>query len=69
MKQISLKKQRRRKVAIVVSTHEGVFREARFSSLPTNACSAEDNIRFPCLAKHIKFSKFWKADLHRKVIW
>ena len=68
MKQISLKK-KKRKVAIVVATHERVFRGARFSSLPTNACSTEDNIRFPCLAKHIILSKFWKADLDRKVIW
>ena len=32
---------------MVVATHEGVFRGARFSSFPTNACSTEDNIRFP----------------------
>ena len=30
-----------------VASHAGVFRGARFSSLPTNACSAENNIPFP----------------------
>ena len=29
----------------------------------------ENNIPFPCLAKHIALSKFWKIDLDRKVIW
>ena len=28
----------------------------------------ENNIPFPCLAKHIVLSKFWKVDLDRKVI-
>ena len=28
----------------LVASHAGVFRGARFSSLPTNACSTEDNI-------------------------
>ena len=28
----------------------------------------ENNIPFPCLAKHIAPSKFWKIDLDRKVI-
>ena len=31
-----------------LASHAGVFRGARFSSLPTNACSIEDNIPFPC---------------------
>ena len=51
------------------ASQAGVFREARFSSLPTNACSTEDNIPFPCLANHIVLSKFWKVNLDRKVIW
>ena len=38
---------------------------ARFSFLPTNACSTEDNIPFPSLANHIVLSKFWKVDLGR----
>ena len=29
----------------------------------------ENNIPFPCLAKHIALSKFWKIDLDRTVIW
>ena len=52
-----------------LASHAGVFRGARFSSLPTNACSTEDNIPFPGLANHIVLSKFWKVDLDRKVIW
>ena len=32
---------------VILASHEGVFRGARFSSLPTNACSAENNIPFP----------------------
>ena len=52
-----------------LASHAGVFRGARFSSLPTNACSTEDNIPFQCLANHIVLSKFWKVDLDRKVIW
>ena len=52
----------------MVTSYVGVFREARFSSLPTNACSTEDNILFPSLANHIILSKFWKVDLDRKVI-
>ena len=52
-----------------LASHAGVFRGARFSSLPTNACSTEDNIPFPSLANHIVLSKFWKVDLDRKVIW
>ena len=31
----------------MLASHAGVFRGARFSSLPTNACSAENNIPFP----------------------
>ena len=30
-----------------VASHAGLFRRARFSSLPTNACSTENNIPFP----------------------
>ena len=56
------------KVSFRVAFHAGVFRGARFSSLPTNACSTEDNIPFPSLANHIVLSKFWKVDLDRKVI-
>ena len=47
---------------------QAFFRGARFSSLPTNACSTEDNIPFSCLANHIVLSKFWKVDLDQKVI-
>ena len=46
----------------VVASHTGVFRGARLSSLPTNACSTEDNIPFPSLANHFVLSKFWKVD-------
>ena len=49
------------------ASHAGVFRKARISSLPTNACSTEDNIPFPSLANHVVLSKFWKADLDRRV--
>ena len=52
----------------MVASYAGVFRGARFSSLPTNACSTEDNIPFPSLANYIVLSKFWKVDLDRKVI-
>ena len=52
-----------------LASHAGVFRGARLSSLPTNACSTEDNIPFPSLANHIVLSKFWKVDLDRRVIW
>ena len=51
-----------------LASHAGVFRGVRFSSLPTNACSTEDNIPFPSLANHTVLSKFWKVDLDRKVI-
>ena len=50
-----------------VASHAGVFRRARISSLPTNACSTEDNIPFPHLAYHVVLSKFWKFDLDRRV--
>ena len=53
----------------MVASYAGVFRGTRFSSLPTNACSTEDNIPFPSLANHIILSKFWNVDLDRKVIW
>ena len=33
--------------ATILASHAGVFRGARFSSLPTNACSAGNNIPFP----------------------
>ena len=52
----------------MVASYAGVFRGARFSSLPTNACSTEDNIPFSSLANYIVLSKFWKVDLERKVI-
>ena len=52
-----------------LASYASVFRGASFSSLPTNACSTEDSIPFPCLANHIVLSKFWKVDLDRKVIW
>ena len=52
----------------ILASHAGVFRGVRFSSLPTNACSSEDNIPFPSLANHIVLSKFFKVDLDRKVI-
>ena len=35
--------------AVQIASHSGVFRGARISSLPTNACSTEDNIPFPLL--------------------
>ena len=52
-----------------VASHAGIFMGAHFSSLPTNACSTEDNIPFPSLANHIVLSKFWKVDLDHRVIW
>ena len=54
--------------SFALASHAGVFRGARFSSLPTNACSTNDNIPFPSLANHIMLSKFWKVNLDRKVI-
>ena len=53
----------------IVASHAGVFRGARFSSLPTNACSTGDSIPSPSLANHTVLSKFWKVNLDRKVIW
>ena len=52
-----------------LASHAGVFRGDRFSSLPTNACSTEDNIPFRSLANHFVLSEFWEVDLDRKVIW
>ena len=50
-----------------VASHAGVFRGVRISSVPTNACSTENNIPFPSLANHIVPSKFWKVDFDRRV--
>ena len=50
-----------------VASYAGVFRGARISSVPTNACSIENNIPFPSLANHIVPSKFWKVDFDRRV--
>ena len=47
---------------LVLASHAGDF-------FPHNACSTEDNFPFPSLANHIVLSKFWKADLDRRVIW
>ena len=44
-----------------------LFRGAHISSLPTNACSTENEILFPHLANHIVPSKFWKVDLDCRV--
>ena len=52
----------------IIASQVGVFRGARFPSLPTNACSTADNISFPSLANHIVLSKFWKVDLDHRVI-
>ena len=49
-----------------LASHAGIFREARISSLPTNACSTEVNIPFPRLANQVVLSKFWKVDLDRR---
>ena len=57
-----------RNTYLTIASHAGVFRRARIPSLPTNACSTENNIPFPSLANHIVLSKFWKVDLDRKVI-
>ena len=54
-------------VTKTIASHAGVFRGARISSLPTNACSTEDNIPFSRLANHVVLSKFWKVDLDRRV--
>ena len=50
-----------------LASHASIFRGARISSLPTNACSTEDNIPFPSLANHIVLSLFWKVDLDCRV--
>ena len=50
-----------------VASYSGVFRGARISSVPTNACSIENNIPFPSLANHIVPSKFWKVGFDRRV--
>ena len=51
-----------------IASQVGVFRGARFSSLPKNACSTEENIPFLSLANHIVLSKFWKVELDRRVL-
>ena len=53
------------KTTTCLALHASVFRGARMSSLPTNACSTENNIPFPILANHIEPSKFWKVELDR----
>ena len=50
-----------------IASHAGIFSGARTSSLPTNACSTENNIPFPSVANHIVLSKFWKVDLDGRV--
>ena len=52
----------------VLASHTGVFRGARLSSLPTNACSTENNISFPLFYLHGKWPainsremKCWQA--------
>ena len=50
-----------------VASYSGVFREARISSVPTNACSIENNIPFPSVANHIVLSKFWKVHFDGRV--
>ena len=52
----------------VLGSYAGVFRGARLSSLTTNACSTENNIRFPNLDNHIVLSILWKLALDRWVI-
>ena len=66
--QISFNLPKSRRSTVYLASHAGVFRGARFSSLPTNPCSTEDNFPFPSLANHIVLSKFWKVDLDRRVI-
>ena len=51
-----------------IASHASIFRGARFSSLPTNACSTQENIPFPSLANHIVLSKFWKVDLVGRMV-
>ena len=52
----------------VLGSYAGVFKGARLSSLTTNACSTENNIRFPNLDNHIVLSILWKLDLDCWVI-
>ena len=52
---------------LMLASNAGVFRGARISSLPTNACSTENNFPFPSLANHIVLSKIWKVDLDCRV--
>ena len=47
----------------VIASLADVFRRARFSSLPTNACPTEDNIPFPCLANPSYFPNSGKLTL------
>ena len=54
------------KMAQGLASHAGVFRGARFSPLPTNACSTENNIPFPCLANHIVLSNSGKLTLTKR---
>ena len=51
-----------------IASHASILRGARFSSLPTNACSTQENIPFPSLANHIVLSKFWKVDLVARTV-
>ena len=51
-----------------IASHTSILRGARFSSLPTNACSTQENIPFPSLANHIVLSKFWKVDLVARTV-
>ena len=46
-----------------LASHAGAFREAHFSSLPTNACTTEDNIPFPLFIWPINSCeiKCWQA--------
>ena len=37
-----------------IASDAGVFRGARFSSFPTNACSTENNIPFPLFYLRVK---------------
>ena len=47
MMMIMIKRVRITKANTFLASHAGVFRGARISSLPTNACSIENNIPFP----------------------
>ena len=52
----------------VLGSYAGVFKGARLSSLTTNACSTDNNIRFPNLDNNIVLSILWKLDLDCWVI-